>query len=147
MDASKFPFLYQVVVAILISEFIIYMDHRLSHTVVGLRKIHSIHHMSTRVTALNNARHHFLDNIKALFPTYFLFFSCNFHPSAVFWSQLIIVVVALVSHSNLNICCHFWNRFFITPDLHRWHHSYIKKERDTNFGAAFLIWDVLFKTR
>ena len=33
------------------------------------------------------------------------------------------------------------------PELHRWHHSELASESDTNFGNNLIIWDVLFGTR
>jgi len=140
-------FTSQILLGILISEFFVYLDHRLTHTQPFLWKIHTIHHMATKVSVVNNARHHFLDNAKAIFPTYLTFLWLGFSSKAIFWSQLIIVIIALVSHSNVDVDCRFWGKFFITPEIHRWHHSKIRKERNNNYGAAFLIWDVIFGSK
>ena len=34
----------------------------------------------------------------------------------------------------------------VTPDLHRIHHSTRREETDSNFGAVFPVWDLLFGT-
>ena len=36
--------------------------------------------------------------------------------------------------------------FIVTPDMHRVHHSIIRKETNTNFGFNFPWWDRLFGT-
>jgi sterol desaturase/sphingolipid hydroxylase (fatty acid hydroxylase superfamily) len=36
--------------------------------------------------------------------------------------------------------------FFITPTLHRIHHSARQEETDSNYGAVFSFWDHLFGT-
>jgi len=36
---------------------------------------------------------------------------------------------------------------FITPALHRRHHTKLSPDRDTNFGTIFAIWDRLLGTR
>jgi hypothetical protein len=46
----------------------------MSHVTPRLWSIHAIHHMSHRVTASNNARHHFLDNGKVRIGFFFVFF-------------------------------------------------------------------------
>jgi sterol desaturase/sphingolipid hydroxylase (fatty acid hydroxylase superfamily) len=39
------------------------------------------------------------------------------------------------------------SQVFITPSLHRTHHSTLRKEHDSNYGIVFSIWDRLFGTR
>ncbi len=34
----------------------------------------------------------------------------------------------------------------VTPDMHRVHHSTIRKETDSNYGFFLSIWDRIFKT-
>ena len=38
-----------------------------------------------------------------------------------------------------------WNRSH--GDLHRWHHSRVRRESDTNYGNVYIFWDVIFGTR
>ena len=33
-----------------------------------------------------------------------------------------------------------------TPDLHRWHHSTVYEEGDSNYGAVTSVWDRVFGT-
>src|SRR4051794_33595220 len=86
---------------ILIAELATYVDHRLSHENASLWRIHVIHHMSHRVTASNNARHHFLDNGKALFPTVLIFLFLDFS-SKVTSSVWIILILGNFLFTN----CH-----------------------------------------
>ena len=37
-------------------------------------------------------------------------------------------------------------RLFVTPDMHRIHHSVERMEHDSNFGFNFSVWDRLFCT-
>jgi sterol desaturase/sphingolipid hydroxylase (fatty acid hydroxylase superfamily) len=39
------------------------------------------------------------------------------------------------------------SQVFITPSLHRTHHSTLRKEHDSNYGIVFSVWDRLFGTR
>ncbi len=50
-------------------------------------------------------------------------------------------------HSNITFLGEKWlNRIFITPHLHRAHHSTVRKEHDKNIGSIFSLWDHLFST-
>ena len=63
--------------------------------------------------------------------------------------ELLDVGVTLFSHSNIRLPA--WldaglRRVIVTPDLHRVHHSTWQPETDSNFGAVFPIWDMVFGT-
>jgi sterol desaturase/sphingolipid hydroxylase (fatty acid hydroxylase superfamily) len=40
----------------------------------------------------------------------------------------------------------FIRRLFVTPEMHRTHHSEIPRETDSNYGGLFSFWDKLFGT-
>jgi sterol desaturase/sphingolipid hydroxylase (fatty acid hydroxylase superfamily) len=63
--------------------------------------------------------------------------------------ELFDVVITLVSHANISFPKRIekvLRYIFVTPDLHRVHHSSYQPETDTNFSAVFPIWDILFGT-
>ena len=63
--------------------------------------------------------------------------------------ELLDVAVTLWSHSNLRVperLDRILRRVIVTPDLHRIHHSAWKTETNSNFGAVFPIWDLVFGT-
>ena len=39
------------------------------------------------------------------------------------------------------------SQVFITPSLHRTHHSTLRSEHDSNYGIVFSLWDRIFGTR
>ena len=57
--------------------------------------------------------------------------------------------MVVFSHSNVRIPAGVdrWLRYVIvTPDLHRIHHSSWQPETDSNYGAVFPVWDLVFGT-
>lgn len=63
--------------------------------------------------------------------------------------ELLDVVVTLWSHSNLRLPLavdRLLRYVIVTPDLHRIHHSVWRPETNSNFGAVFPIWDLVFGT-
>jgi sterol desaturase/sphingolipid hydroxylase (fatty acid hydroxylase superfamily) len=51
-----------------------------------------------------------------------------------------------VQHCNVDVDSGPLNWVFSTPDLHRWHHSTVYAEGDTNYGAITSVWDQVFGT-
>jgi sterol desaturase/sphingolipid hydroxylase (fatty acid hydroxylase superfamily) len=39
------------------------------------------------------------------------------------------------------------NWVFSMAELHRWHHSRLERESNTNYGQNLILWDILFGTR
>jgi sterol desaturase/sphingolipid hydroxylase (fatty acid hydroxylase superfamily) len=59
------------------------------------------------------------------------------------------IVMSLVTHANIRLP-EFFERgarlLFVTPVLHRFHHSAEEPEANRNYGDVFSIWDRLFGT-
>lgn len=59
----------------------------------------------------------------------------------------ITLLFVMFHHSNITFLGEKWlNRIFITPYLHRVHHSSVRKEHDKNIGSIFSLWDRFFGT-
>ena len=70
-------------------------------------------------------------------------------PIAVFLFEVVLNGSAMFNHANVRLP--LWLdkilRFVIvTPDMHRVHHSTIRKETNSNYGFFLSIWDWIFKT-
>lgn len=68
---------------------------------------------------------------------------------AVALYEAIYVIGAFVSHANAGFPARLerilrW--FYVTPDMHRVHHSANRDEADSNFGNVLPWWDRLFRT-
>jgi sterol desaturase/sphingolipid hydroxylase (fatty acid hydroxylase superfamily) len=53
------------------------------------------------------------------------------------------------SHSNIRLpgrADRWLRRLFVTPDMHRTHHSVVPRETHSNFGFNLACWDHLFGT-
>jgi sterol desaturase/sphingolipid hydroxylase (fatty acid hydroxylase superfamily) len=63
--------------------------------------------------------------------------------------EVVDAVVTVFSHANLRLSPaleRVVRYVVVTPDLHRIHHSSWQPETDSNFGAVFPIWDLVFGT-
>ena len=68
---------------------------------------------------------------------------------AVILFEVILNGCAMFNHANIRIP-ERWDRVLrwvlITPDMHRIHHSVIRRETDSNYGFSVSWWDRLFGT-
>ena len=70
-------------------------------------------------------------------------------PLAVLLFEITLNATSMFNHSNVQIAPAIervlrW--LVVTPDMHRVHHSIVRRETDSNFGFNFPWWDRLFGT-
>src|SRR6476469_9513001 len=70
-------------------------------------------------------------------------------PFAVFLFEVILNACAMFNHANIALPA--WldralRLFIVTPDMHRVHHSVLRREHDRNYGFNLSLWDRLFGT-
>lgn len=138
-----------VLLTLLFRGFISFFTHFLMHKIPFLWRIHRVHHLDTEMDVSTNVRFHpfeFLVNTIVGVPILMLF---GFPVWVLMLYELLDVVVTLVSHANISFPRKIekvLRYLIVTPDLHRVHHSSYQPETDTNFGAVFPVWDILFGT-
>lgn len=144
---SGWPFLLQVVFALVVGELPGYWVHRWQHHWDGLWRFHSIHHSAPRLYWLNAGRFHLVDLLSTYVPTYLLLALLGCPGEVIALFGLITAVHGIFQHSNLQLRLGPLNWFFSMAELHRWHHSRTIDEANTNFGQTVSVWDWVFGTR
>ncbi|MFL5784484.1 MAG: sterol desaturase family protein [Bacteriovoracaceae bacterium] len=141
-----YPAPVQLVMILVIAELAHYWYHRISHRKKWLWRFHTVHHGALRVYSLNSARFHVVDiffNMLAYLAPLSLFGVSD----EVFYAFLTVNgITGLLEHANIKFRAGFLNYVFNTAELHRWHHSEVSKESQSNFGKVLSIWDVIFST-
>lgn len=149
---NNLPIIISFVIAALIGEFLPYIYHRLSH--IGnensylslfLWKIHSIHHIPESLNWFKTNWIHpiniFLNTFLKMMPLLLLGFSGDI----LFLVGVLHVVIAYISHANIESKTGFLDYLIVTPKIHRFHHSVILEEAK-NYGNIVPFWDILFRT-
>lgn len=143
---TSWPLAAQVALAIVVGDFGAYWAHRTMHlTDVGWR-IHAVHHTPKGLHFLAGGRTH-------PFNTMFVF-TCETgivlllgvpHDALVLMS-VFKAVNGMLQHSNIDFRPGVLSHVMTTCDVHRWHHSEVMEESNTNFGNNTMLWDKLFGT-
>jgi len=55
-------------------------------------------------------------------------------------------ITGFLEHINVDFEAGWLNYLFSSAQLHRWHHSRIVKESNSNYGKIIVLWDLLFGT-
>ena len=143
------PWWFEAVVAFIILDFAVWLQHVAMHRVPLLWRAHSVHHSDRDLDATSALRFHPFELIVS-----------TLYKSA--WVALLGVPVlvalafelwlnanALFNHSNIRLprsIDRSLRTILVTPDMHLVHHSIIVNEQHRNYGFALTIWDRLFGT-
>lgn len=143
------PFAGRCILAILLLDFVKYATHRAYHSVPFLWRVHGVHHSDPDFDVSTAARVHPIEVV--------LTQGASLAAIAIFAPPVIGVLIAeLISafqsffgHANASLPG--WaekplRALFVTPDMHRIHHSENAGEQVRNFGDSFPWWDRLFQT-
>jgi sterol desaturase/sphingolipid hydroxylase (fatty acid hydroxylase superfamily) len=143
------PFWFQCVLILLSVSFFRYWMHRFQHSNEFLWKLHSYHHRVSDLTALNTDVSHPIDFALRNIVVFLVLGVVGFDPLAIVFAVPIGGVAAGTSHWGTDVRCGVLNYVFVTPEVHRWHHSAQVPEGhkySCNYGVEFIFWDILFGT-
>jgi sterol desaturase/sphingolipid hydroxylase (fatty acid hydroxylase superfamily) len=143
---DSWPLALQVVLGLIIAEFGLYWAHRLAHEKTALWRFHALHHSVERLWVINTGRFHIVDSIVKIalsqIPLYLLG-----APLPIFlWIGAVTAFVGLLTHCNIQVKTGPLDWVLSTPRLHRWHHSRLLAEGNTNYGENLVLWDQIFGT-
>ncbi len=142
------PWLH-VLATVAFMDFMLYIWHLLNHEVPFLWRFHRVHHSDLNMDVSTATRFHIGElAISAVIKISLIFF-LGASPMGVFVFEAALVLCAQFHHSSLKVPrwleAVFWI-FFVPPSMHRIHHSVVIKERDTNYGTVFSLWDRVLGT-
>jgi sterol desaturase/sphingolipid hydroxylase (fatty acid hydroxylase superfamily) len=143
---AHWPFLLQLALALLIAELPQYWVHRWQHEWELLWRFHSVHHSAPRLYWLNASRFHPLDIGLLYLVGYVPLIALGCPREVILLFALFDSILGMLQHSNLDVRLGPLNRIFSMAEPHRWHHSRILNEANTNYGSNLIVWDLLFGT-
>jgi sterol desaturase/sphingolipid hydroxylase (fatty acid hydroxylase superfamily) len=143
------PFWLQIVVILLSVSFFRYWIHRAQHTNAVLWELHSYHHRTTDLRATNGFVSNPVDFALRNVVIFLVLGVIGFDPMAILLAVTVTTVTAEFSHCGGDVKGGLLNYLFVTPEVHRWHHSANVPDGygySCNYGVEFSFWDTLFGT-
>jgi sterol desaturase/sphingolipid hydroxylase (fatty acid hydroxylase superfamily) len=128
-----------------------YWSHRIEHKVPILWEFHKIHHSDERMNTSTWARDHFLqEGWRAFFRVFVLGMIVDLQPveagKAALYSTIFLIALSMFYHSAIRVQLPWLDRIFVTPQVHRIHHSVDSAHYNKNFADVLPIFDLLFGT-
>lgn len=136
-------------IAIVVLDFVIWGQHVLTHKIPILWRLHRVHHSDEDLDATSAVRFHPLEILFSIIVKSIAVLLLGPAAVVVVIFEALVNGSALFNHANFRLPLGIdkWTRLlFVTPDMHRVHHSIIPRETDSNYGFALSIWDRLFGT-
>jgi sterol desaturase/sphingolipid hydroxylase (fatty acid hydroxylase superfamily) len=145
----ELPLAVLFTVNLLARSFVSFGTHLVMHRVPLLWRLHRVHHLDVELDVTTTVRFHPLELVSQLALGLPLIVLLGLEPWVLLAYEILDAAVTLFSHSNVALPGRIerWLRYLIvTPGLHRVHHSAVRDEGNSNFGAVFPHWDLLFGT-
>jgi sterol desaturase/sphingolipid hydroxylase (fatty acid hydroxylase superfamily) len=135
--------------AILLLDLVRYAVHWSYHVVPFLWRVHHVHHSDPDLDVSTGARAHPIEVILTQGANLATVAILAAPPAAVLTTELLSCAESFFSHANASLPGWLerpllW--MFVTPDMHRIHHSQEFQEQSKNLGDVFPWWDRLFRT-
>lgn len=125
----------------------IYWQHRASHRIDWLWRIHRVHHSDTAFDTTLGLRFHPFEILLSMFYKLAIIAALGPPAAAVAVYELLLAAFALITHADIAIPKRLdaaLRTILVTPDWHRVHHSVHRTETDSNYGNILTLWDRLF---
>lgn len=140
------PTWYNLIILLLLQDFIFYWFHRIGHTINIFWAAHMPHHSSEELNLSVGIRASFTQRLFQ-----FLFFDwilvlVGFSPEMVYAVAAVHLLLAYWHHTQLIKRMGWFEKYFVTPSHHRVHHGVNPQYIDKNFSEFLIIWDKIFGT-
>ncbi len=143
------PFWVAVPLAVIIMDFVIWLQHVMVHAVPALWRLHRVHHADLDYDVTTGARFHPLEIMLSMLIKFATIIVLGPPVIAVVIFEVMLNATAMFNHGNIRLPSALdrvlrW--MLVTPDMHRVHHSVEDDETNSNFGFSLTWWDYLFGT-
>jgi sterol desaturase/sphingolipid hydroxylase (fatty acid hydroxylase superfamily) len=135
---------WAVAVGLLALDAVSYAWHRANHRLPLLWRFHQVHHGDASFHVTTALRFHPGELLLALPVRLAAVVLLGVPPEGVLVFELVFGTANLLEHGNFDLPRRLEpvvQRVFITPALHRGHHTSEWRELDTNFGTVLSLWD------
>lgn len=143
------PAWLKVLAAVLVLDLAIYGQHVAFHAVPVLWRLHRMHHADLEFDVTTGLRFHPAEVLLSMAIKVVVVVALGAPALAALIFEVLLNATAMFNHSNIGMPARLepWlRRLVVTPDMHRVHHSILRRETDSNYGFNLPWWDRLFGT-
>jgi sterol desaturase/sphingolipid hydroxylase (fatty acid hydroxylase superfamily) len=143
------PWGFAVLASVILLDLAVYLQHVLFHAVPVLWRLHRMHHADLDIDVTTGTRFHPGEILLSLLIKFAVVALIGAPALAVLVFEVLLNATSMFNHGNVAMppaADRIVRLFVVTPDMHRVHHSILRRETNSNFGFNFPWWDRLFRT-
>jgi sterol desaturase/sphingolipid hydroxylase (fatty acid hydroxylase superfamily) len=147
LNLVEMPVWVHVLISVILLDLAVYWQHVASHKIPIIWALHKMHHADRDIDATTGIRFHPLEIVLSMAYKMLIVLILGPHVVGVILFEVILNGSAMFNHANFRLP--LWldkvlRLLFVTPDMHRVHHSVIARETNSNYGFNLSIWDRIF---
>ncbi|TWJ14067.1 sterol desaturase family protein [Geobacter argillaceus] len=149
LNTPLLPFWSRVVLAVVVLDFVIYLQHVLFHFLPIFWRLHRMHHTDLDFDVTTGNRFHPVEILVSMAIKLAAVSLLGAPAMSVLIFEVALNATSLFNHGNIRmpVSLDRWLRHaVVTPDMHRVHHSVNPRETNSNFGFNLPWWDRLCGT-
>ena len=135
--------------SVVLLDLVIFGQHVLFHRVPVLWRLHRVHHADLDFDVTTGLRFHPVEIGLSMLIKVAAVLAIGAPAAAVLVFEVLLNTSSMFTHGNVRLprgLDRAMRWLLVTPEMHRVHHSIIRRETDSNFGFNLSIWDRLFRT-
>lgn len=149
LRSVSLPRLAWIVIGIVVLDLSAYWAHRILHRIPWLWRIHRVHHSDPFVDVTTAFRQHPLEGIWRFVWTIVPVWMIGVPAAGVIVYRILSAGNALFEHANIRLSQpvdRTLARLWVSPNMHKVHHSRVQVQTDSNYGNIFAFFDRVFRT-
>jgi sterol desaturase/sphingolipid hydroxylase (fatty acid hydroxylase superfamily) len=150
MAQLRWPLWAQIVIGFVAIDFSVgYLSHRTLHALPLMWRFHRIHHSDPFVDATTTYRTHPIETVWRFLFTIVPIWLLGIPAQAVLIQRLVQSTNGILEHSNVRLWAPLdraLSLFWVTPNVHKIHHSREVSETNSNYGNVLSLYDRLLGT-
>ncbi len=149
LNIISMPYVLAVILAVILLDLAIYLQHVMFHAVPIFWRLHMVHHADLDFDVTTGARFHPIEIILSMGIKMMVVVIIGPPAVGVIIFEILLSATSLFNHGNVCLPVTFdrvLRLLVVTPEMHRVHHSVIPRETNSNFGFNLPWWDRLFGT-
>lgn len=149
LNNFSLPFELKVILAVVLLDLAIYIQHVIFHNIPLLWSFHRMHHADTGFDVTTGVRFHPVEIIISVVIKLGVIILIGPPAIAVLIFEILLNATAMFNHSNIYLPLGLdkvLRLLVVTPDMHRVHHSSNPEETNSNYGFNIPWWDRIFGT-
>jgi sterol desaturase/sphingolipid hydroxylase (fatty acid hydroxylase superfamily) len=138
-----------ILLAVVLLDLTIYLQHVMFHAVPALWRLHRMHHADLDFDVTTGLRFHPVEILLSMVIKLMVVVALGAPAVAVLVFEVLLNATSMFNHANLRLPGRLDRALrlaLVTPDMHRVHHSVVPRETNSNFGFNLAVWDRLFGT-